>query len=510
MTNDNFNPFDTLVKNSPSSMTQTWNGDPTYISSDNACVDLFYKIGSARGQFETILPLLEKSFTKCSLTTVKILLWLRDVRGGAGERELFRKSLKFIESKNPEIASLLMPKIPEVGRWDDLLAYQNPELRKKAMEMYMQGLRNPETSGLAAKWANVKDKKGFRALREYAGMTERQWRKFIVPLRQNIVERKMSAKEWAAIDYNQVPSLASIRYSKAFTKRDENRYKEYVESLTDPNAETKVNAGAVYPYDICKPLTRGADETTSKLADAQWAALPDYLEGSNEKILPMVDVSGSMMCSVGDNPNLTCIDVAVSLGMYTASRNNSMFKDMYMTFTSVPTLLKMDSNSSLQSNLYDVRSAPWGMSTNIDAAFETLVNHAIENDIPQDQMPTTILIFSDMQFDHGTTTRTTDPIYGSNGRRSTFERVRKSEQPAIFNKRVKDLYESNGYTKPKIVYWNLNASGRGTPVKTHETGAALVSGFSPSLMKAVFSGNLEQFSPASVMAETIGVERYAL
>jgi hypothetical protein len=214
------------------------------------------------------------------------------------------------------------------------------------------------------------------------------------------------------------------------------------------------------------------------------------MEGSEERVLPVVDVSGSMSCSAGGNDNLTCMDVAISLGMYISERNEGNFKDAFVTFSSNPQLQYL--KGTLEQRLNQLRRAEWGMSTDINAVFELILNQAKMYNIPQDKMPTKILILSDMQFNSATNSRW--------GNQSDWN---PSAQDMIESK-----YEDAGYNKPDVVYWNLNASMGNFPVEFDKMGTAMVSGFSPSILKSLLSG--KSMTPESILMETVGSERYSL
>jgi hypothetical protein len=313
-------------------------------------------------------------------------------------------------------------------------------------------------------------------LRKLFRFTPKEYRKMLVNL-TNVVESKMCAKDWESIDYSKLPSLASSRYQKSFVKNDTERYDEYKKALIDGTA--KVNAGAVYPYDIIKSINQGGDTIVS---EKQWESLPNWMEDSNERILPVVDVSGSMCCPAGGNDNLSCMDVAISLGMYISERNEGNFKDAFVTFSNNPQLQYL--TGGLKERLNKLRRSDWGMSTDLEAVFNLILNQAKTYNIPQDKMPTKIMILSDMQFNQATRSDL--------GSQSMIE----------------SMYEVAGYKKPDIIYWNLNASGDNFPVEFDKDGTALVSGFSPSILKPLLSG--KNMTPESIMMETVNDERYSL
>ncbi len=463
----------TTVENQ--NVTLTDNGMVTNPTSLNKCVDLFFSIGSMRGKSkDKVVNLFNEAYNENPLVASKILFWVRDVRSGAGERQTFRDVISYLTTNSPQTVRKNIGLIPEFGRWDDVLVLFGTELEDDMFSLIKTALSNGD--GLCAKWM---PRKGVVAnkLRKLFRTTPKQYRKMLVGL-TNVVESKMCAKDWEKIDYSKLPSLASSRYQKSFNKNDNERYNEYKKSLQDGTA--KVNAGAVYPYDIVKSMNMGGDKIVS---EKQWESLPNWLEGSVERILPVVDVSGSMCVEVGGNPNLSCMDVAVSLGMYISERNEGSFKDAFITFSNNPQLQYL--TGTLSERLRQLRNAEWGMSTDLEAVFNLILNQAKMNNVPESNMPTKILILSDMQFNQATRR-------DSLGAQSMIE----------------SMYEELGYTKPDIIYWNLNAKGGNFPVEFDKNGTALVSGFSPSILKSLLGG--KNMTPESIMMDTVNDERYSV
>jgi hypothetical protein len=456
-------------------VTLTDNGMITNPTSLNKCVDLFFSIGSMRGKSkDKVVNLFNEAYNENPLVASKILFWVRDVRSGAGERQTFRDVISYLTTNSPQTVRKNIGLIPEFGRWDDVLVLFGTELEDDMFSLIKTALSNGD--GLCAKWM---PRKGIVAnkLRKLFRTTPKQYRKMLVGL-TNVVESKMCAKDWENIDYSKLPSLASSRYQKSFNKNDNERYNEYKKSLQDGTA--KVNAGAVYPYDIVKSINMGGDKIVS---EKQWESLPNWMEGSVERILPVVDVSGSMCVEVGGNPNLSCMDVALSLGMYISERNEGSFKDAFITFSSNPQLQYLTGN--LSERLSQLRRADWGMSTDLEAVFNLILHQAKMNNVPESNMPTKILILSDMQFNQATRR-------DSLGAQSMIE----------------SMYEELGYTKPDIIYWNLNAKGGNFPVEFDKNGTALVSGYSPSILKSLLGG--KNMTPKSIMMDTVNDDRYSV
>jgi len=289
---------------------RTENGMKARESTSSSTVDLFYKIGASRGK--NITAEFTAAFVENSEVALRIAQWARDVRGGAGERQLFRDILVHLEKHHPDSALALLKKIPEVGRWDDIFTFSTPTLKSAAFSMLRDALH--QGNGLAAKWT---PRKGDLAveIRTFFQMSPKQYRKTLVELTK-VVETQMCAGDWDNINFNQVPSVASRIYKKAFNRHTA-AFAEYVSKLVQGDKTVKVNANAIFPHDVLKGVLYGCtdlDKTETDHVIAQWDALPNYVGDSS--ILPVVDVSGSMSCPAGGNTSVLCLHVAVGVGLY--------------------------------------------------------------------------------------------------------------------------------------------------------------------------------------------------
>jgi len=475
--------MNTFVEAAKNQTTVTANGMKTFVNSSNALTDLFFDIGASRGK--NIIPKFSAAMTQDQELAIRIALWARDVRGGAGERKLFRDILSYLAvspSVNKDVIVSLLNKAVQLGRWDDILVvfeYETMKDYRPVVILMIDHALMVNQDALCAKWMPRKGPVAI-ALREGMGLSPKQYRKVLVNLTK-VVETQMCAKDWNGINFNHVPSLAMARYKKAFNKNS-TEYKEWAAKLASGDKSVKVNAGAVYPYDVIKGWSAyGMTKAQVSVINAQWDALPDYINDAN--ILPLVDVSGSMTCKAGGSDSksvTTCLDVSLSLGLYCASKNKGAFKDMMLTFSAKPELLTLRGN--VVQKLEQMSRSSWGMNTDVTAALTKILDVAVKGNVKQEDMPSMLLIMSDMQFD-------------ACANYSAHEMI---------NKKYKDA----GYNTPVVVFWNLNASGN-SPVKFDKSGTALVSGFSPSIMKSVLSVNLDDITPYGIMMKTIMDERYS-
>lgn len=338
-----------------------------------------------------------------------------------------------------------------------------------------------EKLSLISKWlpsinASSKDSKRLgRAIASYLDLSEREYRKVLSTLRTQIkiVEQAMCSKEWSAIDYSKVPSRAAFMYRKAFAKQDATRYAEYLSAVE--KGEAKINAATLYPYDIVNEyLYKGA--RNDKTIDLQWEALPNYMEGETFNGLVVADVSGSMYGMP--------MAVSISLAMYIAERNTSpVWKDKFLTFSAQPELQTIV-GSTVGKRIGNLSRAAWQMNTDLMAVFKTVLSAAESNNVAPEDMPQKLIIVSDMQFD----------VCCKSNKRTNFEQIQK-------------LYRKAGYEMPQLVFWNVNAIGGNVPITSHDTGTALVSGCSPSILKSVLGDKI--ITPVDVMNDAVYTYRYA-
>lgn len=462
----------TLVQsiNKKQTITRTENGARSYSTSLNANLDLFFMGGAFRNRSENeLIALVGKAISEDKNLALKVLAYIRDARGGMGERRFFRSAIKYLANTGIDFN---VSYIPELGRWDDVLELIGTSKEKEALYVIMNALGNQD--GLCAKWMPRQGKVANK-IRNFIGynshedednrLTPKEYRKLLVKL-TNVVETQMCNKEWNDINYSHVPSIANVKYNKAFLRNDEARRREFLGAAV--KGEVKINSSVAFPDDVVyRTGVRGDWQT----ATAMWNQLPNYLEGSNVRFLPICDVSGSM----SGRP----MEISISLGMYLSERNESIFKDAFITFSRNPQLQYL--TGDLQSRFNQLRTADWGMNTDLEATYRLILDTAVKNKISQAEMPTHLLIISDMEFDAAT--RSNDSLY----------------------KTAKKLYEAAGYELPNIVFWNVNSRQNNVPIRFNKDGVGLVSGASPAILQAVLSGNI---NPIDIMLRAVDTEKY--
>jgi hypothetical protein len=438
----------------------TTNGMVTNSTSLKSCVDMFFLAGASRNMSESDIELLfQKSLVEDPLVALKLMFWARDPRGGAGERRFFRICAKFLNKNYLNYLEKNINHVPEYGRWDDIFELDD----KVVLPLIKDGLE--KENGLLAKW--MPRKGGFaNKVRKYMKLNPKEYRQLLVGL-SNTIEQKMCAKEWDGITYKSVPSCAMNKYRKAFYKNDLNRFTEYISLVNDGKEEIK--AGVLFPHQLYQAYKKGENKNA---VEAQWKNLTDYMSDSDERIIPVCDVSGSMTGLP--------MDVSISLGVYISERNKSIFKDAFITFSANPKMQYL--KGSLYERIRQLSQAEWGMNTNLEAVYNLLLSKAVENNLTEDDMPTKILIISDIEFDSAT----------------------KCSDTAL--SMIQRKYSDAGYNMPTIIFWNVNGRIGNVPANFKTENVGLVSGFSPSILKSILQGSID--TPEGLMLRTINSERY--
>lgn len=458
----------------------TENGALAHKTTRSAVYDMFALGGAYRKRNdEDCILLFKNALEENETLALKCLFYLRDCRGGQGERRFFRVCYKWLAQKHADVARRNFELISEYGRYDDVIyALVGTPLENDALNFIKNQLAldlECKTPSLLAKWlpsenaSAVKTKKMGNIIREYLGMTHREYRKTLSVLREriNLLERLMSANRWDEIEFDKIPSKAGLIYKNAFARRDiiAKKYEAFAKS-----EDTKVNASTLYPYDVVHKAVEGTcgwgynfrkmSDTDRAMVEKYWENLPDYLEGKPCKMMCVVDTSGSMTGSEASAP----INVAIGLGMYCAERVGGPFKNHYISFSSRPQLIKIEGVDFVDKvrRIYKTNLCE---NTDLVKTFRMLKEIALTAK-PED-IPETIVVISDMQIDCGSR------FYGSNVA-TEMESMRKE-------------WENAGLKMPKLVYWNVEARGAANFLDDGPN-VTYVSGCSPVIFQQVISG----------------------
>lgn len=455
-------------------------------------LDLYATVGGMRARQSDVASKFNISCNEDLLLATRLMFYVRDIRGGLGERDSFRSMLKQLSMHHPDIVAKNIDKIPFYGRWDDLFALKDTPA-ETAMWLLLQdqlnadlgNMRTGKPISLLAKWmpsinASSKEKiKLANIIAKNFGLAPAKYRKILSALRDylNVLETRMSKQEWDKIVYNQIPSRAMNKYRKSFYRHDEDRFSQYIADVKQ-GTET-IKAGTLYPYDIvekyidCRYYGHGREAFIDDVLEAQWKALPNYIE-EEENVVVIADVSGSMY----GRPMAS----SVGLAIYFAERNSGPYKDMFMTFSEDSQFVKLK-GASLAEKVANAQTADWGGSTNLEGAFMKILRTAIENHVPTTEMPKAIVVISDMEIDSCA-----------------------SRNWSFYDEMVR-RYEAEGYTIPNIVFWNVDARHDTFLVDGNRKGVQLVSGQSASTFKNVLSSIGR--TPYQAMIDVLNSERYS-
>lgn len=481
-------------------VTFTENGAISNRSTMDANLDWFFHGPAMRkAPNSRIVEMFAKAFEQDAQTALRTLFYIRDIRGGQGERDIFRACINFL-SHNKNTSDWLMDNITliaEYGRWDDYLVLLNSPIKQLVANFLFDVLKSDietiesddKTSiSLCAKWmptetSGLDSKKQVKELVKLfrnidSSVCYKSYRQMISKLRKhiNLVETNLTTKEYGNIEYQQVPSLAMTKYRRAFARNDHDRFSTYMELVKI--GKKKINANTSYPYDLIKPYLQ---ELTSyfcnvkeddKVLEEQWKALPDYVPEING--LVVADTSGSMTW----NNNLP-LAVSISLAIYIAERNKSeVWKNYVIPFSASARWIQL-TGETLHAKARQVYTGDCS-NTNLQSVFNLILTRATENNCPKEDMPKVLLIISDMEFDETSNNLT------------NFETIRSK-------------YKDAGYDLPQLVWWNVASRNTQTPITKNDNGNILLSGCSPAVLTTALSG---EFNPIEAMNRVVNAPRY--
>lgn len=472
-------------------------------STTDSLLDLFGTIGALRTRSDKDIEVaFMKAYHEDNLLALKMLFYARNIRGGLGERRVFRIILKWLAERDPKHIIVNFGNIAKFGRWDDFYAFVDTPIEEEAFEYLLTQFSSDLTLlnykdkhdslpiSLLGKWlksANSKCKEtrrlGLLTVKHF-GMTEKEYRQALSKLRKHIkvTETLMSSKRWSEIEYSHVPSLAMTKYRNAFRKQDEERFLEYLEKVKA--GETKISATTLYPYNLVEKYLYGnrqnywyRDKVTSldTVIEAQWKALPNYVEGEHN-FMVIADVSGSM----SGRPMAT----SVGLAIYFAERNRGPYHNKFMTFSKNPQYVDLK-GQTLCDNINQAVNASWGWNTDIEAAFNLVLKVAVDNELPQEDLPKSLIIISDMEFDQAQ-----DSYSG----RKTY------------HTHMTEKYAAAGYELPAVVYWNVDARQDTFHAKAETPGVQFISGQSVTAFKSLIKG--ASYTAYELMLDTLNDEIY--
>lgn len=510
--------FYSTLQATQANVSVTENGAIGYKTTNHPLSDFNFKVASYRSNPQSIETDFKAILEYGDKYVLKYLFYLRDIREGIGERDLFKKVMGLLirssfENKD-EIIDLIIKFTPEYGRWDDLFLFVDTPYEGKVLEFMrkqlaedFEGYKQSRPISLLAKWLpseNASSKETVALARRIIKAfktSPKVYRKTLSTLRHHlqIVETLTCSKQWGLIDYNTVPSKANIKYSNAFLRNDEARRRKYLSDLSrgiDDNGNiVKINSSVNMPHEVVHMYKKGQwgfssikdyDETIEQL----WKNLKQ-VNGLKNTIV-VRDDSGSMTVTVGGT-TITALEIATALGIYCAEHNSEAYRNKIITFSQTPRYLDFSDPTrfaSLHSKLEFLIHHSEVANTNIEAVFDLILKTAVENSLKQEDLPEQILIISDMEFDYC--------AWGNAGI------LRDPSRIGLFTE-IASRYAQHGYKLPRLVFWNVNARTGTIPCRQNDKGVILLSGFSQNVLKMVESGKMD---PYDVLIDILETPRY--
>lgn len=493
----------------------TENGQTALNTTFDACLDLFSTIGALR--LRTVSDIerkIAKAYAENKLVAMKTIFYARDIEEGLGERRVFRIALKYLASRYPEDILANMPNIAKYGRYDDLYELVGTSLEddmfkylKNVFTEDIKAYKADRPMTLLAKWlksvntSSEESRKLGKLTAKKFGMSEALYRKTLTKLRTklDVVEKKMSAKEWEDINFSAVPGGAMKKYCAAFRRNQEERFQEYLDALKsgktitvgDKVVTAKMNTKNLYPYEILEKYSSGTFYLCRNLKynqeyEAMWDNLKNWLNGVESNTIIVADTSGSM----DGRPMAT----SISLGIYFAERNSGPFKDKFMTFSSKPSWVDLTGANTL---LEKIKRVPGIVeNTNLEAAFDLILKTAVNAHLTQEDMPKNLVIITDMEFDSCVT--------DNSPRKNSYWRFTATDM--TFYDQMLAKYARYGYKLPEITFWNVNARNDTYHTTAHKPHVRMVSGQATSVFRDLIDGKTH--TPYDFMLEVLFKDRY--
>lgn len=492
-----------LARNMNTSYTE--NAAKGHRTTYNTLADMNFKVPSYRFDAHSFLTDFGRALDEDVIYATQFLFYMRDIRGGMGERESFRTGLKLLAHFHENVLVKILDLIPEYGRWDDLFilfgskAETSDRVQKAVIDIVrrqlaidLNRLDNGKPVSLLGKWmpsentSSPETRALARDFMQALSLKPKQYRKMLVKLRThlNIVESKMSKREWSEIYYKAVPSRANLIYGNAFLKHDFERRSQFLDSTLMEDSTVSVHSGTLYPHEIIKNGIRARTSEKEKSALAQWKALPDLipLDGS---VLVVADSSGSMHTEV--SPGTSAHIVASSLAIYCSERLEGPYKDKAITFSNEPSYMDFSHCKNIVQKHYVYQHSAWDMNTNIERVFDLILHTAVSQGLSQENLPKTVLIISDMEFDAARRGRG-----GAISEDTLFDTIRRK-------------FEDLGYVMPQLVFWNV--ASRTNTIPDYGKNISLISGFSPNALKAALNPQEDNWGQ---LKEVLDSERYEI
>lgn len=506
--------------------TYTEKGALAYKSTGDELLDLFALIGGlgyspTTDEIQNIKQLIKHCLSISVKDTITLLFYLRDRTNGIGYRDVFVDLLAYTlntitsyghSTDDTDVADILVElvtAIPEYGRYDDIIKISRKVSTWKLREgiirhiwdkfnedYYFACLKNNDSVhrsvSLLGKWLpsiNTSSKTTRNLARylvnEFNKITiepinYKRYRKMCSVLRNaiNIVEHDVTEKTYEKINYSAVPSVAMSKYSTAFTRNDAERFNEFITKVKQGTAKLNAKLNVVDVAVRLRCCSKN-DTDTIDFINVQWDNIPKIPCRS----LVCMDGSGSMYCSNGQS-RYAPIDVAEALTIYCAENNEiPAYKNKFITFGSVTKFVDLSDCATLKEKIDTLEQYDDCGTTNFVGMFKTILNNAKMFNVAPKDMLKSIIVISDMQFDEA------------------FNGCKKTPLDA-----VKELYKENGYTLPKVIFWNICAK-EALPICNDDHNTTILSGWSQNILQYIMENN--DITPRTILDTVLQSSHYS-
>lgn len=485
------------------------NGALEYDTTGSALVDFNARVTEFRNaEASVITDAARKAFEENPVKFVKLIFQIGDIREGRGERHTFNVCMDWLVANHPSVAGEVIALIPEYTRWDylvrltvsedEVIAKNATKLVVKQFEADRAVIQNAKDGesvaiSLLAKWMpslqtkKEQDKEVVRHLLRTLHMQEREYRKTLSQMRSylNIIEKSLTLKDYDTIDMEKMSAKQQLRYSSCLERVMAKQRHDYIQAVL--RGEKKMNTTILNPLEIVHEYIKNnrnfQGTEYNEDMEAIWSLIPDTTSG-NGNTLVIRDGSGSMTASIGAGSKATMLEAASAMAIYCAEHMQGAFHNMFITFSSHPEIVDLSDCPSLSDKLNRLVRFNDCSNTDLEATFDLVLDIAVKNGLSQEEIPSYLMILSDMEFDAARRAyshydwKRHQFVDDGCSRDMLFDIIRKKWQTA-------------GYDMPTLVFWQLNGKRTIFPEIDAKNGIIFLSGFSTSELELVMAGKYE-------------------
>jgi hypothetical protein len=529
-------------------------GSDVYSGSGNSLLDLSVLLVRGADQ-QRIEPLFLQALKDNDEDAFVLAFQTRDIRGGKGERALFKMLFATALKARPQLALAVLDLVPEYGCWRDLFSMNIPQVLEMAANQLLADAKSEDKPiSLCAKWAprEGKDTEGAKALAavlfpEEKRLSERlkRYRKLVAGLNRRLdtTEIKMCDRKFADIEPAKVPGLCLQKHMRAFLNEDLKRsqvlrnpddkdrmdcrehFQEHFKKAAE--GKTKVNGSkTLYPHEVIKKLNTLTSRAYQQAAPVQSVVEPSVDErnalvavwngmvadakalGGLGRTIAMCDFSGSMQSSnCGDTPYW----VSMAMGLLISELTSAEFKDTFLTFDSNPMWQSLP-QGDIYTRMSSIGRVGQGTSTDFQKAMDLVLATLKEKRVRPSEEPKDLIVITDMAWDQAIGSDMTSHYTGH-----SYRHVVKTSPWQTHIQMIREAFKRAGedmwgtpWTPPRIVIWNVAATCTDFHATADTEGVIMLSGWSPSLFKVLTEEGARVQNPMEALRIILDSERYDL